>query len=101
MSSYYQRNRERLLARQNEYYKENREKHLQYFKSYYDKVLKPIRTIPPELHKKRAKKEKPPKKPREPKPPKVKKQKDLKIPYEPIIDPTLVIRRGTFIVSFD
>jgi hypothetical protein len=99
MSTYYQRNKEKILAYQNEYNRQHRDKLLEYFKQYYIKVLKPIRTIPPELHKKRPKKEKPPRPPRPPKAPKPPKEPEY--PKEHIVDPSLVIRHGIFTVSFN
>jgi hypothetical protein len=101
MSSYYQRNKERLLAHQHEYYKNNREKCLVSFKKYYINVLKAIRTIPPELKKKRVRKESTKKQAMAFKESKEKKPRIQEYPKEDIIDPSLVIRRGSFIVSFD
>ena len=111
MSSYYQRNKEKLLARQREYYYKNkdarleyyrntREKRLESFKKYYVNVLKAIRTIPPELKKKRVRKPRT-KQPKPPKEPKEKKPRIQEYPKEHIIDPSLVIKHGLFIVTFD
>ena len=109
MSSYYQRNKEKLLARQREYYQNNRDtrleyyrntrdKHLESFRKYYIKVLKAIRTIPPDQ---KVRKEKAPRKPRPPKERKERKPRIQEYPKEHIVDPSLVIRHGLFIVTFE
>jgi hypothetical protein len=100
MSTWYARNREKVLLYQKAYYKEHREKYLQYLKDYYVKVLKPIRTIPPELKKRQPA---PPKPPKEPKPKKEKVWKDKTIrktgsDYEM---PAIIIRHGDYVVSFN
>jgi len=100
MSTWYARNREKALTYQKAYYNERREKHLEYFREYYVKVLKPIRTIPPELKKRQPA---PPKPPKEPKPKKEKVWKDKTIrktgsDYEM---PPIIIRHGDYVVSFN
>jgi hypothetical protein len=100
MSTWYERNKEKALTYQKAYYKEHREKYLQYLKDYYVKVLKPIRTIPPELKKRK------PAPPKEPKPPKVKKEKvwkdkTIRKTGRDYAEPSIVIRHGNYIVSFN
>ncbi len=98
MSTWYARNRDKALAYQKAYYNERREKHLEYFREYYIKVLKPIRTIPPEL-----KRTPPPTDPKPPKLPKPKKKKNTTIRKTGTDSemPPIIIRHGDYTVSFN
>jgi len=45
MATYYQRNKEAILAQHKEYRAKNREKFLEYFRTYYVTTLKPLRNL--------------------------------------------------------
>jgi len=101
--SYYQRNRERLIARQLAYHRENREKYLAYMKEYNKKYYLAHRPEP------KPKKVKPVKEPKPPRPPKVAKDsKPLKLKSKknydfvvPVYDYPTKIEKGNFVLSFD
>lgn len=104
-SSYYQKNREKCIARQMEYHNRNRERYLEYMRSY-NKLYWLVNK--PEPKPKKEKKAKVPKEPKPPKPAKVKEKKPYKErppkEHEWYVVPTYVpptrMEYGNFILEF-
>ena len=101
--SYYERNREWIIARQMAYHRENREKYLAYMREYNKKYWLAHRPEP------KPKKVKPPKPVKEAKPkkpkvvaegskPKSKKTYDFVVP---VYEYPTKMERGNFILTFD
>jgi len=104
-SSYYQRNREKCIARQLEHHRKNRERYLEYMRSYnglYWMLNKPEPEPKPKAPKK-VKAPKPPKEKKPPKPPKEKKERPPKkeewfVVREPVYP--MKMERGNFVLEF-
>jgi len=104
--SYYERNREKCIARQMEYHNRNRERYLEYMRSY-NRLYWLMKR--PEPKPKKVKPPKEPKAPKAPKPPKVPKEKK---PYKerppkdhewfvvPEYVPPTRIEYGNFVLEF-
>jgi hypothetical protein len=104
--SYYERNREWIIARQMAYHRENREKYLAYMREYNKKYWLAHR---PEPKPKPPKPVKPVKEPKTPKPKLVAKgskpkKLESKKTYDfvvPVYEYPTKIERGNFILAFD
>ena len=102
-STYYQRTREKCIARQMEHHRKNRERYLEYMRGYnglYWLVNKPE---PKPKAPKKVKTPRPPKEPKAPKPPKEKKERPPKkeewfVVREPVYP--MKMERGNFVLEF-
>ena len=98
--SYYQRNKEILIARQLAYYNDNREAYLAYMKEYNRKYY--LKNYVPKPRVKKEKKEKQPKAPRPLKESKPKAPRPLKEQIVTFVAPESIMTtiRGNFTLSF-
>jgi hypothetical protein len=99
--SYYERNREWIIARQMAYHRENREKYLAYMREYNKKYWLAHR---PEPKPKKVKEPKPPKQPKPPKPPKLPKVVKPKPNLDfvvPVYEYPTKMGYGNFTLTFD
>lgn len=101
--TYYQRNREWIIARQMAYHRENREKYLAYMREYNKKYWLAHRPEPKPKKVKPVKEAKPPKPKvvaKDSKPPKLKSKKTYDF-VVPVYDYPTKMATGNFILTFD
>ena len=101
--SYYQRNREMIIARQLAYHRENKEKYLAYMRTY-NKAYYLKHKPEPKPKKEKVVKEKKPKKPKKPKKEVAVRVKKVAVSYdyvEPVYEYPTKYERGVFVLHFD
>jgi len=99
--TYYERNKDKIIANQLEYHKANRDKQLAYMKIYNKQYYESHKPEP------KPRKEKKPKPIKEKKEKKIKPMKTIKLPkpehfyVTPTYEYPMMIRRGNFTLTFD